>query len=230
MRDLRRRLWLDFNALFDLVSWRSCLVCDGRLRRAAGAVCRPCARALLRQRLVAPIAPAAFEGETERLAGVWAAATYRGAIRECILRYKFRAALAVEPVLTSLFVQRFRSLEREFRPDLIVPVPASPVRFLVRGTNLPQALARTLSDRTGLPWSRRLRRAPLGRRQALKSKAERLTLSPSVFRVWRPRALVGRAVLLVDDVLTTGGTARACTQALVARGVHAVGILALAHG
>jgi predicted amidophosphoribosyltransferase len=134
------------------------------------------------------------------------------------------------PLLTSILAQRFRSLREEFRPDVIVPVPTTLVRFLYRGTNLPQALARSLSFRFRVPWMRGLRRSPFGRRQARKSKRDRLRLPPGTFRVRRAHSLRGRSVCLVDDVLTTGGTAAACTAVLLGVGVRSVGILALAHG
>jgi predicted amidophosphoribosyltransferase len=44
----------------------------------------------------------------------------------------------------------------------------------------------------------------------------------------RRPAVAGRRVLLVDDVLTTGATATACTRALLKAGAKAVDVLTLA--
>ena len=235
MRRLPEAVTYGVNTVFDLFSYRSCVVCRTRLGPAGPSVCRGCARELLRLRLAGPVEPPAFAvwdraGTCERLAGVWVAAAYRGLVRDMLLGFKFQGKYAFEPLLSSLTVQRFRHVRRAFSPDLIVPVPTTLLRFLHRGTNLPQALARSLSARCRIRWSQALRRKPFGRRQARKSRRDRLRLSPESFWVPRTRALAGRSVLLVDDVLTTGGTAVACAKRMLGCGAKRVGVLALAHG
>lgn len=48
------------------------------------------------------------------------------------------------------------------------------------------------------------------------------------FAVRAPRRVVGRRLLLVDNVFTTGATANACARTLRRAGVAAVGVLTLA--
>ena len=44
----------------------------------------------------------------------------------------------------------------------------------------------------------------------------------------RPELIVGRHVLLVDDILTTGATAGECARCLTRAGAGAVGVLTVA--
>jgi ComF family protein len=219
--------------VLDLFSYRSCLACDAEIGRGPLPLCRACARALLAERLAAPVAPPVLAGLAEEepgLAGVWAAANYASPVRELLLQFKHHGRFAVLPVLDALFCQRFRRVRAEFAPDIVVPVPRALLRFLYRGTDLPGCLARALSTRFRVPLVHGLARAPFGLRQARKTRAQRLTLAPGVFRVRDARCVAGRAVLLVDDVLTTGATAVAAARTLRAAGAARVGVLALAHG
>lgn len=117
------------------------------------------------------------------------------------------------------------------RADLLAPVPLHPRRLLARRYNQAALLAGKLAKASGkphLPDLLRRRRAtpPLGEAGA----AERAALVKGAFSVSRrgTARIAGRRVLLVDDVLTSGATAGACTEALLAAGAAAVDVLAAA--
>lgn len=117
------------------------------------------------------------------------------------------------------------------RADAIAPVPAHWRRVIGRRYDQAALLAvelGALSGRKVVPdLLRRARRTPpLGGRGA----AERAATVAGAFAVHPARigALLGRRVLLVDDVLTSGATANACAEALLAAGVGAVDVLAAA--
>ena len=73
-----------------------------------------------------------------------------------------------------------------------------------------------------------LRRAAGGSAQAGLKRADRQRNLAGVFSVARPAVVAGRRIALVDDVLTTGATAAAATEALLAAGASAVQVWALA--
>mgnify|MGYP000775460662 FL=1 len=110
--------------------------------------------------------------------------------------------------------------------DCIVPVPAS---GRARGYNVPQLMALPLTRALGVP----LYPEALGRTRAKQHQAglpfeQRMANVAGAFRVTDPDRIEGRKVLLVDDVITTGATAAACAQALLAAGAESVFAIALA--
>ena len=115
---------------------------------------------------------------------------------------------------------------------MLVPVPLHWRRLVRRGFNPPQALAEGLAMGWGCEVQPKLMRR-LRHRVSLTSatRAARQSALRGTFGVpedWR-RALPDR-VVLVDDVLTTGATFRACQQVLEAQGVKVVGGVWLAMG
>lgn len=93
----------------------------------------------------------------------------------------------------------------------IVPAPSPWQRRIQRGFSLPAVLAAELSLSTGLPVRHALR-ARAGPRQAtLDIRGRRNNLRGRI----RSTASIPGAVVLVDDVVTTGATADACARELL---------------
>lgn len=114
---------------------------------------------------------------------------------------------------------------------IIVPVPLHPIRLFVRRYNQAAELGQGLSRVLGFPQVPdaliRTRSTPsLGKM----SKEERFRTMQDLFelRPKRQKAIEGRDILLVDDVMTSGATLAACTTALLAGGAHLVNVVTLA--
>lgn len=110
---------------------------------------------------------------------------------------------------------------------LLVPVPLSAARERERGFNQAELLARALASRTGWPWLQVLERRPGGRRQARLARHARSENVRELFGALH----VGDTnsdILVVDDVLTTGATARACAETLHEAGFARVSVVTFA--
>ena len=109
---------------------------------------------------------------------------------------------------------------------------AAPFRYegcVRRGYNVPQLMAVPLARALGIPlYPKALGRTRAKRHQAGLPFEQRLANVAGAFRVTDTELVEGRKVLLVDDVITTGATAAACTQALLAAGAESVFAIALA--
>ena len=113
-------------------------------------------------------------------------------------------------------------------PDLIIPIPLHPRRRRQRGYNQSELLARPLAQAVGVAYSatalQRTRHTPpqvgLGPRARAANVRGAFTAAPDEAH--------GRAVILIDDVLTTGATMIAAAEALLAAGAASVSAYCLA--
>ena len=111
---------------------------------------------------------------------------------------------------------------------VLVPVPMPRIRCFSRGIDHTRILVEVISALNG--WScRRVLHQRSGRPQAGSTASQRAARSNPFHWRGRPFSLKGRHVILVDDVLTTGRTARSATSVLRAQGVRQVtfGVLAV---
>ena len=112
----------------------------------------------------------------------------------------------------------------------VVPVPLHWRRRWRRGYNQAAALARALALGLQIPsrdrWLRRVRATPF--QTAVAPSARRANVR-GAFRAVADPNLTGQTVLLVDDVLTTGGTASEAARALRDAGASRVVVAVLAH-
>ena len=153
------------------------------------------------------------------------ASNYAPPLSTAITRFKYADRPELSRTLAQLLVPGLRQLSLPADTTL-VPVPLHAGRLATRGYNQAALLAQELARRT--PWRcepRFLLRTRATERQAGKAREERLTNGSGAFALRRP----GPAhVLLVDDVVTTGSTVRACAQALAKGGAKLIGVVALA--
>jgi predicted amidophosphoribosyltransferase len=105
---------------------------------------------------------------------------------------------------------------------VLVPVPLHPARRRRRGFNQAELLARALGTRCGLGVTDCLARER-GPQQVGRPQAERAHAGGV-----RARSAVPERALLVDDVVTTGGTLAACAAALRDAGSLQVAAVAFA--
>jgi len=158
-----------------------------------------------------------------------AVAHYSGAMRTLVHQLKY----ADRHDARTLFGRWLADAGRELLPgaDIIVPVPLSRLRLLLRHFNQAAVLAGELSRQTGVAMNPLiLRRTRSTQSQVGMTRDQRRRNVAGAFKVPRHRrvSLKGRNVLLVDDVVTTGATVDACAGALKRAGAARVDVLALA--
>jgi ComF family protein len=154
---------------------------------------------------------------------------YNETSRRLVLALKYADRTEHAAPLAAMMARAGAALLRD--AELIVPVPLHRLRLLSRRYNQAALLALALGRLAARPVRvdalRRTRRtASLGHLSSA-ARAETLHDAFASRRAAEP-ALVGRRVLLVDDVLTSGATARACATVLLEAGAGAVDILVAA--
>ena len=113
-------------------------------------------------------------------------------------------------------------------PATIVPVPLHPIRYAERGYNQAEAIAVGVGRALGLPVSgNALLRTRLAASQVGRTREDRLEHIRETFAI-NPEGSPGGAIILVDDVVTTGATMRAAVDALRHAGLTCLHVAALA--
>jgi ComF family protein len=150
---------------------------------------------------------------------------YEGSLQKLIHLFKYGK---VESLAAPLSLLLLRALPRDLNFDRVMPMPMHWRKQWERGFNQAELLAAPVARRFGLKLSCNLRRKRYTKSQAGLAEQERQKNLKGSFSVRRPDQVAGKRVLLIDDVFTTGATARAASQALKDAGAAHVSVLTLA--
>ncbi len=202
-----------FGLLLDLLAPPCCACCA-----------EPCSS---RQAFCAACGSPAAPSTAEPLVGlpVAFAGDYSPPLSTAIQRFKYQGHAELCTPLARLLAP---ALNRLVLPPetLLVPVPLHPRRLAERGYNQAGLLASALARQSGHACRPRLLlRARDTEHQVGMRRRERLENLNAAFQLRQPTS---RSVVLVDDVITTGSTARQCLGALAEGGVRVVAVVALA--
>lgn len=229
-RDLRELA----RAVFDLLLPPSCLGC----REPGDPFCGPCRVGLTRrggpacprcgERVLGPGAGCA--ADHRQLTGLaWHAAPYlyRGTGGALVRRFKLDAnGAAGDWLARAMAAVALPRLGPPWRQALVVPVPLHASRRRVRGFDQADWLARAVvrrlrCGRVAPVLERRAATLPQGDPR-VRSRERNVA---AAFAVRAPRQVVGARVVLVDDVFTSGATARTCARLLREAGAAEVALL-----
>jgi len=162
---------------------------------------------------------------------VYAATYYNETSRKLVLAYKHGGRIALADLLARLIAGRMPEPEPGRAPPLLVPVPLHRWRLWSRGFNQAAMLARALERRgkgeAAAAALVRFRRTPnlggLGREARERVLTGAIRLAPGAAARMR-----GRDVVLIDDVLTSGATSRACLAAIAGAGPSSIAVACFA--
>jgi ComF family protein len=145
---------------------------------------------------------------------IWGCAQYADAISRAIRLFKFYDKETLAEPLAELMLE---FAEKEMDPeayDCLVPVPLYPSRERERGYNQALLLTEGIAGFfTTAQLDLSLYRIRPTRAQSSLKSAERAENVRGAFAV-RGDSLEGKRVLLIDDVITTGGTVTECARAM----------------
>lgn len=167
------------------------------------------------------------------LSGLWIAADYNEEIIKNsihILKYKF--AFDITRSIAQILVRFINNNKFILKNDfIIVPVPLHKKRFLLRGFNQSELLAKEISKTFSLKLSsQNLIRIKYTQAQVELDKKDRENNIKNAFFIKKPLEFSGKSVILIDDVYTTGSTMNECAKVLKQAGVKEVWGLVIARG
>lgn len=197
-------------------STQRCRLCLGL--GALSAICAACLADL-------PWLPTALRQRSLLSGSLIGAFSYESPINLMIIGAKYRREIGLSALLGHLLASCVQPTGID--SDLLIPIPMPWPRLLWRGHNHVVPMVRAMSSSLGIPLSTQLlvRKGWQRPQQGLSRKARLLNLA----QAFQLKGHVGgRAVMLIDDVSTTGATLEAAARALLASGARKVDALVVA--
>lgn len=153
---------------------------------------------------------------------------YQGEVRESIHRYKFEDRSGYAKVYGTLIAQCVSDhFTDQF--DLISWVPLSPKRFKKRGYDQAMLLAKETAvnlNATAVATLRKIRDTDA--QSGINDDSARRANVLGAYEVIDPELIIGKRILLIDDVATTGSTLSECARVLRTYGAKDVVCASLA--
>lgn len=193
--------------VFDGIFPNKCLFCQKVLGDATDAACEKCTADL-----------------PKNVSDQYAAYEYTEAVRRAIFRFKYEGRRFLARPVAKLIYEAFGKIEGDF----LMPVPLFLKREKERGFNQAAEIAINLGSLMKIPVYGGMERVRDTAAQFELNFGQRQTNVAEAFALKEGFDVRGKAILLVDDILTTGATAKECAEVLMAGGAKSVNLVVFA--
>lgn len=150
-------------------------------------------------------------------------------VRDLIHRFKYSGEFHLRQLLANWLEEALSDPRISEEPfDAFVPVPLHATRIRERGYDQIAALVEVVAKRSHRQVWSCLRRSRYTESQTRFSRKERLQNLHNAFELRKGSSVLGKRLLLVDDVLTTGSTLDECARILKAHGAKSVRAITVA--
>ncbi len=212
------------NALLDIIFPENCLSCG----KQGDYLCKDCLH----------LSPSA---ERQTLEWIYPIYDYRHpAIKKSIafLKYKGRKNIVdlFSDALHTRILEELADLKmmENFSDPLLVPIPLAPKRYKERGFNQSEVLSRRIAfidkeDNFKLLIGALVKPKDTLHQAKIKDRRERLTNLAGSFSIKNQEKIIGRNIILLDDVATTGATLAEARKVLKSAGAKKIIAFTIAH-
>lgn len=156
--------------------------------------------------------------------------TYDTTVREAIIRFKFQNKKHYANSFARAAAQAVGEVYKDMQIDVITAVPLSAQSRRERGYNQSELVARKIGNLLDIPYEELLLKNKQNRVQHELNYEERLVNVQGVYIAPRPAHVLGKTILLTDDIMTTGSTLSECCKVLKKNGAKSVLCVVVAMG
>lgn len=159
---------------------------------------------------------------------IYSAYKYKDIIRELLINYKFNDKSYLYKFFSEILIKNKKICKILYSCDIIIPVPLHKKRFLERGYNQSELIIKDIAKKLDLQIENGiLKKIKNIKPQSDKGFELRLKDIKGVYNVEKPEMIIGKDVIIFDDVYTTGSTTNECKKVLLRAGAKKVVIVTM---
>ena len=146
---------------------------------------------------------------------------YKGILKSKMLQLKFYGYKYIARTFGDILAHKIEA--KSIHADFIIPVPVSKKRNFERGFNQSECIAKYLAELTKIPLKNKfLEKTKNNFTQSTLSSVERIGNVKGVYTVPNKEEVLGKTIILLDDIYTTGATMNECARVLKCAGASTV--------
>ena len=148
---------------------------------------------------------------------------YDEVVSNLIHTFKYKNHPAIGIGFGKLMALNIDLVQLDNKIDYIIPVPIHKIRMRKRGFNQSEILCRQISKKMSIPVRNDiLKRSKNTKPQWHLNKKERENNLVDAFEIVNEKDVIGKNIILFDDIFTTGSTMNKCAQVLKSAGANYV--------